>query len=434
MAPAKLAESVGTSCPFHALTEETTFKDPAILANPNAFYSALRTEDPVRYDPKLDMYLVSRFDDLQTVVRDPLTFSVAHGYEEQFAKGVAEEFKEILIRDGGGYFEDIIMTDPPQHTRARRLMEKAFTAHRVKTLEPRMTAIVVDLIEQFAGAGEVDGVNGFAVPATIKMICDQFGFDQFDVDKIQRWSLAATSTISRMQSREQMLLHAQEMGEMQLYLIDQIRQRQEHRSEDLLSDLVYAEIDDPERPTLAFEEIVALARPMLVAGNETTATALGNLLFLLATKPEVVQALRDAADDDRQLNRFVEELLRIEPPVRGLSRMTTKEVELGGVKLPARAHLLLLFASANDDETKFPCPRDFNTDRTNLIQHVSFSAGIHRCIGAPLARMEIKIAAREIIKRLDNIELAIPVEDITYIPTVATRSIASLPLKFTRKA
>jgi cytochrome P450 len=418
------------SCP---LAKDATFLDPAIMAHPNAFYAALRTQDPVRYDPKLDMYLVARFEDLQAVLRDPITFSVAHGYEEQYAKGFAEEFRQILIRDGGGYFEDIIMTDPPRHTRPRRLMEKAFTAHRVQTLERRMTAIVVEQLEAVLARGSVDGVKDFAAPVTIRMICDQLGFDQFDVDKIQRWSVAATSTISRMGSREQMLENAREMCGLQLYLIEHIRRRQQQRTEDLLSDLVYAEIDDPERPRLSFEEVVTLARPMLVAGNETTATALGNLLFLLATRPDIAEQLHAAVDDERLLNRFVEELLRLEPPVRGLSRMTTREVELGGVALPDRAHLLLLYASANDDETEFACPREFDMGRANLGRHLSFGGGVHRCIGAPLARMEIKVAAREIIRRVERIELTVPVEEISYLPTVATHSIASLPLKFTAR-
>jgi len=424
-------------CPAHAnggaVAADATLMDPKILARPNTFYGALRAEDPVHYDPKLDMYLVSRFEDLQTVLRDPLTFSVEHGYEEQFVKGFAEEFKEILIRDGGGYFPDIIMTDPPKHTRARSLMDKAFTAHRVATLEPRIRALVVELIEEFADKGQADGVKDFAVPMTIRIICEQLGFSQFDAEKIQRWSIAATSTISRMQTREQMLEHAKEMCELQLYLMERIKERQGKRTEDLLSDLVYAEINDPERPRLAFEEIMALSRPILVAGNETTATALGNLLFLLATEPEIARKLRESADDDRLMNRFVEELLRLEPPVRGLSRMTTREVELGGKKLPARAHLLLLYASANDDDKEFACPRNFDLNRPNLGRHVSFGGGVHRCVGAALARMEIKVAAKEIIKRLDNFELAVPVESIAYVPTVATRTIASLPMKYSRR-
>ena len=133
------------------------------------------------------------------------------------------------------------------------------------------------------------------------------------------------------------------------------------------------------------------------------------------------------------LSRFVEELLRIEPPVRGLSRMTTREAEVGGKILPKGAHMLLLYASANDDESVFPCPRQFDLTRANLGRHVSFGGGIHLCVGLSLARMEIKVAAREIVRRLDKIKLAIPGESITYLPTVATHSIARLPITFARR-
>jgi cytochrome P450 len=114
--------------------------------------------------------------------------------------------------------------------------------------------------------------------------------------------------------------------------------------------------------------------------------------------------------------------------------MTIKDVELGGVQLPKGAHLLLLYASANDDETKFACPREFNLERSNLGAHMTFGGGVHRCAGAALARMELKVAAREIIKRMDNFELAIPVEDITYRPTIAQRTMDRLPVTFTRRA
>ncbi len=413
--------------------EDTSLSDPAILARPNAFYKALRRDDPVHYDAKLDMYLVSRYEDLQAVVKDPITFSVEKGYQAQYAKGFAGEIQDILKRDGGGFFSDPIMTDPPYHTRIRKLMESAFTAHRVKELEPRISAIVGDLIEEFADRGEVDGVNDFAVPMTIRVIAEQLGLSQFHADKIQRWSLAVTAQIGRMQTREQMLENAREICDLQNYLIKCVREREAEPREDMISDLVHARSDDSENPTLSFEEVVPLVRAMLIAGNETTATALSNLLFILATEPEIAQQLADSVDDERLLTRFVEELLRLEPPVRGLARMTTREVELGGTKLPAGAHMLLLFASANDDETVFPCPRDFDINRGNIGRHVAFSSGVHRCIGLSLARMELKVAAREIVKRLDNIKLAIAPEEITYVPTIATHSIERLPLTFTRR-
>jgi cytochrome P450 len=437
MGPTEVETQKAAGCPVASHGASTlaaaTLTDPKILARPNAFYDAIRAEDPVHYDEKLGMYLVSRYEDIQTVQRDPITFSVEHGYKAQYAKGFFEEFKEILQRDGGGYFPDAIMSDPPYHTHVRKLLEKAFTAHRVKQLEPGIRKIVVDLIEDIADKGQVDGIKDFAVPMTIRVICEQLGLSQFDAGKIQSWSSAVTAQIGRMQNREQMRANAKEICDLQNYLIARIRERQDKPSEDMISDLVHAHTDEDANPTLTFEEVVSLVRALLIAGNETTATGLGNLLFILATQPDTARQLAAAADDDRLLTRFVEELLRIEPPVRGLSRMTTKEVELGGKKLPSGAHLLLLYASANDDDKEFACPRNFDINRGNLGRHVSFGGGVHRCVGAALARMEIKVAVQEVVKRLDNIQLAIALEDIKYLPTVATRSMERLPLTFTRR-
>jgi cytochrome P450 len=325
------------------------------------------------------------------------------------------------------------MTDPPEHTRVRRLLDGAFTAHRVKQLEPAITRVVIDLVEKLLEKGEAEMMSEFAIPMTSAIICEQLGVD-LPSDTIQRWALAFTQQISRMASREDMLELSRDLVDLQNFIVEQIHDRQKNPREDMISDLVHARTEGDDNPTLSFGETVGLCRALLIAGNETTATALTNLFFILATKPDIAQLLRDSVDDDRLLTRFVEELLRIDPPVRGITRMTTKEVEVGGVTLPKGAHLLLLYASANDDETEFPCPREFDLERPNLGRHMSFGGGVHRCAGAALARMELKVAAREIIKRIDNIELAVPVEEITYVPTVATHSIANLPCTFARRA
>ncbi len=419
----------GQACPLG----RASLTDPNNISEPREFYRAMRTQDPVYFDPQLQMYLVSRYEDLQTVLRDPITYSSEKGYVEQYAKGFFEEFRLILERDGGGFFPDAIMSDPPEHTRIRRLLDKAFTAHRVKALEPTITQLVIDMIDELAARGQADGVKDFAQPMTIRIICAQLGLQQFDADRISRWSSAVVAQIGRMQSREQMIENAREICELQNYLIARIRERQQQPGEDMISDLVHARTDDDENPTLTFKEVVSLVRALLIAGNETTATALGNLMFILATRADLLQQLQAGVDDERFMNRFVEELLRFSPPVRGLSRMTIREVQLGGTKLPAGAHMLLLFASGNDDETEFACPRDFDMDRPNLARHVAFGAGVHRCIGAALARMEIKVAAREIVRRLQDIRLSVPVQEVRYLPTVATHSIAQLPLTFSRR-
>jgi cytochrome P450 len=417
------------------LLDQGSLTDLTIQAQPHAFYSALRKGSPIHYDQRLGSWLVTRNEDIWAVQSDPITFSVEKGYHGLQARGMQEEFRDILRREGGGYFPDAIMSDPPYHTRIRKLMQSAFTAHRVKALEPRIRDVVVNLLQSVAGGGECDAVKDIAIPLTIRVIVEQLGLDHGMEEKISRWSVAVTAQIGSMQSHEQMVENAHQICELQNYLIAKMREREKDPREDMISDIVHAKVEDEEGVTepLTFGEAVSLVRAMLIAGNDTTATAIGNLFLLLATRPEVVRSLKEAAEDDRLLNRFVEELLRLEPPTRALSRMTTKEVEVNGVRLPECAHMLLVYGSGNDDETVFPNPREFDPERTNLTRHVVFGGGPHRCIGLALARMEVKVVTQEVARNFDNIKLAIPLEEVRYLPTIATRTILSLPITFTRR-
>jgi cytochrome P450 len=200
----------------------------------------------------------------------------------------------------------------------------------------------------------------------------------------------------------------------------------------MISDLVHARTDDDDA-ALDFAETVSLVRALLIAGNETTSTGMGHLVYILATQPETAQRLHDSIDDDRLFGRFVEEMLRMDPPIRVTSRMTTREVELGGKTLPEGAHILLAYGSLNFDEREFSCPHEFDVDRPNLTRQLAFGAGAHRCIGAALARMELKVAAREIVRKLDRIKLMMPAEDLTYVPSIATHRIAHMPISFSRR-
>jgi cytochrome P450 len=408
----------------------TSLSDGHVMAKPRDFFWSLREQDPVHYDEKLGMWLVSRYDDIITLLRDPETYSDKHGYEAQYASGFFEEFKEILERDGGGFFPDAIKSDPPYHTRIRKLLDKAFTSHRVNTLEPQITQVISNLVDQLLGKvaqGQVvDGVRDFAIPLTIAVICEQMGIDQYNGEKISRWSLAVTAQIGRMQNREQMIENAQEICDLQNFIIAQMKDREANPREDMISDLVHAVTDDGEK--LTFEEAVSLVRALIIAGNDTTATAIGNLIYILANNPTMIDELYDHLDDSRYMTRFVEELLRFAPPIRGLAKMTTRATELGGQALPEGAHMLVLYSSGNDDETKFECPREFDVDRTNVGSHLAFGMGIHRCIGAALARMEIAVAARELVRKVKSISLNIEDDDIRFQQSVAVHAMESLPM------
>ena len=433
------SETASSKCPVTGRALELkggeSRLDPVIRNDPFPFYRALRKEQPVYYDPKLDTYLVTRYEDAQTVLRDPITYSLEHGYQDRYANGFVDELAEIMNRDGGGFIRDIIACDPPAHTRLRKLIENAFTAHRVKTLEPRIRQMVVELIEPLADRGYGDGIKDIGAPLTARIICEQLGFDFDEVgtEKIARWTTALLAQIGRMQSREQMIENAKQMCELQNYIIPHIHARETAPREDMMSDLVHARLDDDKNPTLSFAEKVSCIRAFLIAGNDTTAAALANMMMILATQPQLAQQLYEFRDDDRMVTRFVEEVLRLEPPAHGLYRTAMKDVVLGGTRIPANSQICILFASANDDDTQFSCPRNLDITRPNITKHVTFGTGIHLCIGAALARMEIKVAAQEIIKRLDNIRLTIPVEELTYLPSLATQTLERLPLTFSRR-
>ena len=305
----------------------------------------------------------------------------------------------------------------------------------MKELEPRITAVVRDLIASVADKGQCDAVKDIAVPITIRIIVEQLGLDQGIEAKISRWSVAVTAQIGAMQSREQMLENAAQIADLQNYIIGKMKEREADPREDMISDLVHASVtnEDGTVEKLTFAEAVSLVRATLIAGNDTTATAIGNLFYVLVTKPGMAELLESIVDDDRKLNRFIEEHMRNEPPVRALSRMCTKETVVNGTTIPEGAHMLLVYASGNDDESVFPDPRKFDIERPNLGRHVAFGGGQHRCIGLALARMEVKVAAREIVRQLKDIRLAIPESEIAYTPTVATHTIESLPITYNKR-
>jgi len=412
--------------------DDATLADEAVLQNPFPFYEMIREENPIHFDKTLNAWLVSRYADVRQVLTDAESFSMELGWQTNYAHGFVEEFMEILEREGGGFFPDVIMTDPPRHTRIRKLMEKAFTAHRVKSLEAGITDRVVKIIESLPDTGQIDGMKDLAFPLTIDILAEQLGIPDAHQGKIERWTLALSAQVGRMQSREEMLRNAADICELQNYIFAMIEARRETPTSDLVSDLVHARNED-DAAVLNFEELVACIRALIGGGSETTANGIGGLLLMLATRPDAASQLHEGLGDSRIVNRFVEEALRLSPPPRALSRLTTRDVELGGKAIPKGSQVLIMFASANRDAREFPDPETFDLSRPNLVGHVTFGAGIHRCVGLSLARMEMAVVAREVSRRLRDIRLAIPPEEISYLPSVSNHSLERLPLTFSKR-
>jgi cytochrome P450 len=403
--------------------------EPEVQVEPFGYYRAMRLTEPVRHDAKAGMFFVSRHADLLAVVRDPVTFSVGRAWMQTFATGHFDEFKRILERDGGGYFPDAIMTDPPTHRRVRGLMQAAFTPSRIKQLEPRIRRIAREIIAGIAPLGQADGVNDFAMPMTVAIMCEQLGVPLEHGEQMLRWALSIT-TIRAVQTREEMVAEARHYCDLQNYVIAMVEARRRHPGEDMISDLIHARAEGDGEPVLSTPEITSLARALLVGGLDSIGSALSNLLLMVASDPEIARAFEQAAGDEARLGRFIEESLRINPPARGLYRVATRDVELGGTLIPEGSMICLLFASGNYDEELFDEPAHFDAERKNLSRHLTFGGGIHMCIGQHLARMQLKVAAQEMAHSLKGIKLAIPFEEIRYVPTLSTLSIEGLPLTF----
>ena len=276
------------------LLKTASMTDPVISARPRPYYTAMRELDPVHFDEKLGMFLISRYEDIAAIQQDPLTFSVNKGYHTQQAAGFQEEFQAILERDGGGYHPDAIMSDPPYHTRIRKLMESAFTAHRVKDLEPKIEKVVVELIESMAGQGLCRRGEGLCRTVDDPDHLRTIGADWDIKDKIVRWSIAVTAQIGRMQDREQMQAHAKEICDLQNYLTahDERARSGPARGHDFRH---RPRKDRSWRWQCGGAELlrsVSSIRALLIAGNETTATALGNLFYILATQPAIAELLQ----------------------------------------------------------------------------------------------------------------------------------------------
>jgi cytochrome P450 len=315
-----------------------------------------------------------KYEDAYVALRDHETFSSDNPQAGQFGP------KLVLIQD-----------NPPRHTRFRRLVNRAFTLKRIETLEPWITEIANALLDDF-GKEEIDIVESYTVPLPVKVIARLLGIPGEDYVTFKRWSDAFLSTVS-IQAAERM----QNLQDMVAYFGQMAAARRAHGAEDLITALVEAEV---EGEALQDWEILGFCILLLIAGNETTTNLLGNLFNALAERPELWRQLRE----DRSLvETAIEETLRYESPVQRLFRWTTREVEVSGVKFAQGDRVTIFYGAANRDPQAFPNPDEFRLDR-DLRSHVAFGAGIHYCLGAPLARAEARITLNAFLDRFPTIK------------------------------
>jgi cytochrome P450 len=317
----------------------------------------------------------------------------------------------------------MISLDPPEHSRLRRLVAKAFTMRRIDQLRPRVQQIADGLVDTMVTEGPpTDLVRDFGLPLPIAVMCELLGVPFEDRSDFRRWADAYLSTSKF--TREQV---ADSRAQLREYVAALTAQRRHEPQDDLLSALVAAR-DAEDR--LSEEELLTMAETILVAGHETTATQIPNFVYLLLTNPDQLTALR--ADLDL-VPRAVEELLRYIPAGAGSSqpRYALEDVELGGVTVLAGEPVVVDRSSANRDETVYSDPEELDLTRKEA-PHIGFGHGAHHCLGAPLARMELQVTLHTLLIRLPGLRFADSADDVVWKSGVSTRGPERMPVTWDR--
>ncbi|MCY3882335.1 MAG: cytochrome P450 [Chloroflexi bacterium] len=349
-----------------------------VRAEPSVAYRHLLEEAPVHFFEAFEppFYTLSRFADVQSALLDIETYSSEFGQGPRFSPPAG------------------MLSNPPQHTFYRSLVQQAFTPRAIAEWADRITAISEELLDERADAGSWDMHDDYAFPLPVIVIVEMLGVPGDDLQKFKYWS---DITVEAM-GAEDPAPWADEMMELGAYLLDAIRQRRADPRDDLISELVTAEQDGK---GLTDEELLGVVNQLFVGGNETTTSLITNMVWRLLQDRPLWERL---VADPSLIDAAIEESLRFDPPVLGLYRSTTRDVDLEGGNIPKDAKVMMHYAAANRDPEAFPSPDEFSLDRERN-RHLSFGLGVHFCLGAPLARLEARVAMRTLLQRCPDLRL-----------------------------
>ncbi|MBT8162323.1 MULTISPECIES: cytochrome P450 [Arthrobacter] len=351
--------------------------------DPFPHYARMREAAPVFHDEQSGSWHVFRYDDVQQVLSDHARFSSRLGGNDPSETGQL-------------FASSLITTDPPRHRQLRSLVTQAFTPKAVDALAPRISQLTEELLDGIASRGTADLIQELAYPLPVIVISELLGIPAQDRDLFKQWSDVIVSQTRTGTTNENHYLTNKEMTE---YFLDLIEQRRHQPGQDLISNLQSAEIDGQK---LSVAELLGFCALLLVAGNETTTNLIGNAVLCFTEVPGTIDRL---LTEQSLLPQAIEEVLRFRSPVQSMYRVTVADTTLGEVQIPAGAPLVAWIGSANRDERQFQRPTQFDIDRSQ-IRHLAFGHGIHFCLGAPLAKLEAKIALEATLSRLPGLTLA----------------------------
>jgi cytochrome P450 len=392
--------------------------DPSFVKDAAPVYADLRERAPVLYHEPTDHWLISRHGDVESVLKDrrfgrTYTHRFTHQEMDRPAPPAWHDPFWWLIGNG------ILDMEPPQHTRVRRLVSKAFTPRRVEALRPKIQAMVRDLVDRVQQVREFDLIEEIAEPLPVAVIAEMLGVPESDRHLLRPWSAEICLMYELNPSEEHQRRSVAASREFAEFLRALQRHRRAHPGDDLISALAQA-VDGGER--LSEGELIGTCVLLLNAGHEATVNATGLAWWSLFHHPDQLARLRA---DRSLIPSAVEELLRFESPLPMFERWVLDEVEIRGVRIPRGAELGLLYASANRDPDVFERPHALDVSR-DPNPHMTFGHGIHFCLGAPLARVELATSFSALLRRLPTLEL---VEEPAFKPNYILRGLHALRVR-----
>ncbi len=393
------------------------------LKDPYPYYARFRREAPIFFAPKINMWVVSRYEDILEIVKDPETFSNAKVQEP--LQALEPEAAERL-KQGVRVTPTTSNADPPKHRRIRKYASKAFSARRVQALEPRIREIADGLIDGFIDEGRVDFVERFAFPLPAQTVFSFIGFPEKDTERLKSLCFDRLRITWGRPSTEEQMPTVEKMSSLFSYVEDFVRGRANDLRDDYTSDLLRIREEDGD--ALSLEEVTSIIYSLTFAGHETTTNLIANGLRQLLLRREQWEELRASPS---LIENAVEEMLRFDTSVVAWRRMATRQVEIAGVKVPKEARLLLLLASANRGERQFENPEVFDIHRENAGKHLAFSQGIHYCLGAPLGRLEARIAFELLTARMPDLRLSPEDQPLEFDPNISFRGPKELWVEWT---
>ena len=391
----------------------------AKLSDPYPAYHQLRSEDPAHWSELIGAWILTRYDDVKAVANDP-RFSSARAH--YFMDQLPETAQQVLRPLGHQLELWMIHLDPPDHTRVRSLVHKAFAPGVVEGLRTRIHQIVNDLLDGVQVARAMDVMRDFAYPLTAAVIAELLGIQREDRKQFSKWSDSINGFVGAARVTTRRAEKAQRsMLELMDYLQALIETRRRSPQDDLLSGLIAVE---EEGDNLNEEELLALCVLLLFAGQETTANFLGNALLALLRNQDQLQKLRR---EPSLIAGAVEELLRYDSSVQRIGRVATEDIEICGKKIKDGEFIAAMLGAANRDPKYCARPDKLDIERKQH-NHLSFGYGKHYCIGAPLARLESEIAINTILIRFPALRLG--TVEAEWYDNFGQRFLKSLPVAF----